>query len=169
MILAFSLCLWDHTWKIASCFGLLAQDREGHAEVNPMQGHQGGQGTGAQNTRRGWENCTCSPLGRQGLWGILLRCIIRKASYDIKFLLNMRKKVFTIGMARHWNRHLQMLWSLQPWRSPNPAWARPWATCSNGICLIQEVRLEAFGGPFQPPWVCDSSSMALYPLKSMPN
>lgn len=48
------LCLWDHAWRTVSCFGLLVQDRQGHTEANPTQGHQDGQGTGAY--MRGWEN-----------------------------------------------------------------------------------------------------------------
>lgn len=166
VILAFSLCLWDHAWRTVSCFGLLVQDRQGHTEANPTQGHQDGQGTGALDT---WEaeKTFCLFLGRE-LGGILSGCTIKKASCNIKFLLNMSKQNLPWGWLDIGIRHSEN-GIYHSWRCLNLTWARTWAPCSSRIYLIQEVSLKTFRGPVQSPWVCGSSSTTIYPLKSMSN
>lgn len=87
-------CLWDHAWRIVASSGLLVQDGQGHTEVNSMQGHQVGQGTRAQDTW-GEAERTRFVLKKKRLdRGVVLQCTIRKASYNIKFLLNVRIKVY---------------------------------------------------------------------------
>lgn len=90
-------CLWNYAWRVVACFGLLVQDRQGHTEVNSMQDHQAGQGTRAQDTWGEAERTTFVLKKKRLDRGVLLQCTIKKASYNIKFLLNVRKKKLPWG------------------------------------------------------------------------
>lgn len=85
-------CLWDHAWRIVASSGLLVQDGQGHTEVNSMQGHQVGQGTRAQDTWGEAERTRFILKKKRLDRGVVLQCTIRKASYNIKFPLNVRIK-----------------------------------------------------------------------------
>lgn len=157
-------CLSDHAWRTVACFGLLVQDRQGHTEVNSTQGHQVGQGTRAQVTwgeaERTWFVLKKKRLDR----GVVLQCTITKQATISNSYSVWGKNVY------HGDG-----WTLKqaPRESPSLKVSEP--SLGKALCNLLQWNLldsggqtETFGGPFQPPLVCDSSVIVLYPLKSMP-
>jgi len=49
-----------------------------------------------------------------------------------KFCSDIRNKLFTMRVVRHWNRLLEKLWMTHPWKCSRPAWIVLWATWSSG-------------------------------------
>lgn len=52
-----------------------------------------------------------------------------------RFLLNIRKHVFTVRVTEHWTGCPESLWSLQPCRYSKAVWAWSWAIVCKGLRL----------------------------------